>query len=49
MARAAAPLVVLVGALAVAACDIPPPKQQLDANLLITRKHPHKKPGASLN
>lgn len=32
----------------VAACDIPPPKQQLDTRLMITRKHPHKKPGASL-
>lgn len=31
-----------------AACDIPAPKQQLDARLVVTRKHPHKKPGASL-
>lgn len=31
-----------------AACDIPPPKQQLDARLKITRKHPHDEPGASL-
>ena len=31
------------------ACDVPPPKQQLDGRLNITRKHPHKKPGASLS
>lgn len=34
--------------LVAAACDVPPPKQQLDGRLNITRKHPHKKPGASL-
>ncbi len=45
----AAPVLAGLGILLLlAACDIAPPKQQLDGRLRVTRKRPHKKPGASL-
>ncbi len=31
-----------------AACDVPPPKQQTSVSLEVRRKRPHKEPGASL-
>ncbi len=31
------------------ACDVPAPKQQLDARIHFTRTRPHDKPGASLS